>query len=91
MVMNTAYINIWDKRVGAVLWDSERQLASFEFDPGFSDYKLDIAPIKMPIEQIGNIFSFPELRGTNTFKGLPGLLADVLPDRKYINQCLVSA
>ena len=79
--MNTAYINIWERRVGAVLWDPERRLASFEFAPGFSDFKLDIAPIKMPIEQIRTIFSFPELRDTTTFKGLPGLLADVLPDR----------
>ena len=53
--MNTAYINIWNKRVGAVLWDTERQLASFEFEPGFSANKLDIAPIKIPIEQTGNI------------------------------------
>lgn len=79
--MNTAYINIWDKRVGAVSWDNDCQLASFEFAPSFSAYKLDIAPIKMPIEHADTIFSFPELRGTNTFKGLPGLLADVLPDR----------
>ena len=79
--MNTAYINIWNKRVGAVSWDTERGLANFEFAPSFSGYNLDIAPIKMPIEQTGTIFSFPDLRGTNTFKGLPGLLADVLPDR----------
>ncbi|WP_457290278.1 HipA N-terminal domain-containing protein [Pedobacter sp. UYP24] len=27
------------------------------------------------------MLSFPELRESQTFKGLPGLLADVLPDR----------
>ena len=79
--MNTAYINIWNKRVGAVSWDPERKLASFEYDAGFSANGWDIAPIKMPIEQSDVIYSFPELIGTGTFKGLPGLLADILPDR----------
>ena len=79
--MNTAYINLWNKRVGAVLWDTERGVASFEYDRNFSKYGWDIAPIKMPVEQIGSIFSFPELTRNNTFKGLPGLLADILPDR----------
>jgi len=79
--MNTAYINLWNKRVGAVSWDRERRVASFEYDRNFSKYGWDIAPIKMPVEQIGSIFSFPELSRNNTFKGLPGLLADILPDR----------
>ena len=79
--MNTAYINLWNKRVGAVSWDIERRVASFEYDRNFSKYGWDIAPIKMPVEQIGSIFSFPELTRNNTFKGLPGLLADILPDR----------
>jgi serine/threonine-protein kinase HipA len=79
--MNTAYINLWNKRVGAVSWDTERRVASFEYDRNFSKYGWDIAPIKMPVEQINSIFSFPELSRNNTFKGLPGLLADILPDR----------
>lgn len=82
--MNTAFINIWNKRVGAVSWDAERRLANFEFDRSFPANLWDIAPIKMPLEQAGTIFSFPELSGTSTFKGLPGLLADILPD-KYGN------
>lgn len=36
----------------------------------------------MPVEEAkGKVFSFPELRDSKTFKGLPGLLADVMPDR----------
>lgn len=36
----------------------------------------------MPLaEARGRIFSFPELRNSKTFKGIPGLLADVLPDK----------
>ena len=79
--MNTAYVNIWNKRVGAVSWDPERRLASFEYDAGFSVNGWDIAPLKMPLEQSDVIYSFPELSNTSTFKGLPGLLADILPDR----------
>ena len=82
--MNTAFINIWNKRVGAVSWDAKRRMASFEYDSSFPANGWDIAPIKMPLEQAGTIFSFPELSGTSTFKGLPGLLADILPD-KYGN------
>lgn len=83
-MIRTAYINLWEKRVGAIAWDAESQLGEFEFEPGFLTYKWDVAPIKMPIESGQRIFSFPDLRGNKTFKGLPGLLADVLPD-KYGN------
>lgn len=78
--MTTAYVNLWNKRVGAVLWDTERGLASFEYEPTFLKEGWDIAPIMMPLEQ-DRIYNFPELAGTKTFRGLPGLLADVLPDR----------
>jgi serine/threonine-protein kinase HipA len=43
---------------------------------------LNIAPIKMPVNNArGKTFVFPELRESRTFKGLPGLLADILPDQ----------
>jgi len=82
--MNTAYVNLWGARVGAVYWDADRRIASFEFEPGFIDKNWNIAPLEMPLDQAGRVFSFPELSNNNTFKGLPGLLADVLPD-KYGN------
>jgi len=81
-MIENAYINIWGKRVGAIHWNQDSGIADFEFDPGFLQYQLNVSPVKMPIEQArGRIFSFPELAGSSTFKGLPGLLADVLPDR----------
>jgi serine/threonine-protein kinase HipA len=83
-MIRTAYINLWEKRVGAIAWDAESQLGEFEFEPGFLTYNWDVAPIKMPIESGQRIFSFPDLRENKTFKGLPGLLADALPD-KYGN------
>ncbi|URW80669.1 type II toxin-antitoxin system HipA family toxin [Xiashengella succiniciproducens] len=78
-MVTTAFVNIYGKRVGAVAWDSNRGLASFEYDPQFKLEELPIAPIKMPNKN--RIYSFPEFRDNETFKGLPGLLADALPDR----------
>ena len=87
-MIKTAYINIWKKRVGAIAWDDNNGLATFEYEPSFLANEWDLSPLKMPI--VGSekqIFSFPELRGTTTYKGLPGLLADVLPD-KYGNSLI---
>lgn len=46
--MTTEVINLWNKRVGAILWGENSQLASFEYDPDFIREDLDIAPIKIP-------------------------------------------
>jgi serine/threonine-protein kinase HipA len=90
--MNVAEVKIWGELVGAVAWDEGTGLAGFEYDPGFRKLNLDLAPLKMPVTSPKRIFTFPELRkgrdaDTDTFKGLPGLLADVLPD-KYGNQLI---
>ena len=87
-----AEIWIWEKLAGAIFWDESQQLASFEFDPSFLRSGWDIAPVTMPLGQGKKLYSFPELRrGRNdpfdTYKGLPGLLADMLPD-KYGNQLI---
>ena len=84
--MNTAIVKIWEKEVGAVAWDERNNLASFEYAPAFKRLGWELSPLKMPLTQEQKIFSFPELRkerdaAFDTFKGLPGLLADVLPDR----------
>ncbi|WP_026968467.1 type II toxin-antitoxin system HipA family toxin [Algoriphagus terrigena] len=87
-----AEIWLWDKLAGAVLWDESQQLASFEFDSGFLRSGWDISPVLMPLAQGKRLYSFPETRrgrgdAFDTFKGLPGLLADMLPD-KYGNQLI---
>ena len=80
-----AQIKLYNKKVGAVVYDSTKGAAFVEFEESFFKTGYDIAPIKMPIKNArGKIFSFTELTGNNTFKGMPGLLADVLPD-KYGN------
>jgi serine/threonine-protein kinase HipA len=81
-MINSAFINLWGERVGAIAWDADNGIANFEFEPAFLRKGWDIAPLKMPVGAAnGRIFSFNELRENQTFKGLPGLLADVLPDR----------
>ena len=89
-MVTTAFVKIWGKTVGAIAWNTETGLASFEYDSKFINTKSDLAPLKMPIANSNRrVFSFPELRDLGTFKGLPGLLADVLPD-KYGNQLINS-
>lgn len=82
---NTATVKIWNTNVGAVAWDETTGIGSFEFEPSFLKTNWDLSPIKMPLSEAkGRIFSFSELRNEKAFRGLPGLLADVLPD-KYGN------
>lgn len=89
-MITSAFVKIWGKTVGAVIWNAETGVASFEYDPKFLATNYDLAPLKMPIRTSNKrIFSFPELRDVKTFKGLPGLLADVLPD-DYGNQLINS-
>jgi serine/threonine-protein kinase HipA len=78
-MVNYAHIRIWEEIAGTVSWNPAREIASFEYDPKFVTKGLDLSPLKMPL-QAGQIYSFPELNRT-TYKGLPGLLADSLPDK----------
>ena len=90
-MIHVAYVNIWNTRVGAVVWDENDRTGAFEYEPDFVRSGLDLAPLTMSINQPG-IFRFVEHRDNGTFKGLPGLLADVLPDtygNALINQWLV--
>ncbi len=88
--VNNAFINIWNVRIGAIAWNDQTGLGSFEFDNKFRDKDWDISPIMMPLSKTGKrIFSFPENKNSATYKGLPGLLADMLPD-KYGNALINS-
>jgi serine/threonine-protein kinase HipA len=90
--MDVAEVKIWDTLVGAVSWDPQQGYAVFEYDPAFKRLGWDLAPLTMPVPSTRNLYSFPQLRKErlathDTFKGLPGLLADSLPDR-YGNQLI---
>ena len=81
----TATVKIWNTNVGAIAWDDATGIGDFEYEPSFLRNNWDLAPLKMPLaEARGRIFTFTELKNSQTFKGLPGLVADVLPD-KYGN------
>lgn len=89
-MITTAYINIWNQRIGAVAWDSNSGIGSFEYEPSFLETKWNLSPIKLPIQNARKrVFSFSELKGKNTFKGLPGLLADLFPD--YYGSTLINS
>lgn len=81
-------VKLWDSTVGAVLWDESKQLGIFEFDRDFWEQNPKIAPITMPYAkgQRQTIFSYKGLN-RETYFGLPGLLADSLPD-KYGNRLI---
>lgn len=91
-MVDYAYVKIWDTTVGVVTWNSQRLLADFQFDKRFLEKEWDLSPLKMPISSGDRVYNFPELfpakdSEDDTFKGLPGLLADSLPD-KYGNQLI---
>lgn len=75
--MSIAEVRLWGRAIGAVTWDEDTQLANFEYQPEFIGSGIEIAPITMPLAD--RIYSFPALP-RESFHGLPGLLADSLPD-----------
>lgn len=76
--MTRAEVNLWGRQIGAVLWDESRQLGVFEYTPEFVGSGIEVAPLTMPLRS--GVYDFPSL-ATETFKGLPGMLADSLPDK----------
>ncbi len=81
--VDTAVVRLWGDTVGAVAWLAERGYAVFEYDPGFLKKGLDISPLHMGLAAAAKgdgLFAFPNLNNA-TFLGLPGLLADALPDK----------
>lgn len=91
-MVDVAEVKIWGELAGAVRWDQEQQLGYFQYDSKFLQKGWNLSPIKMAIGNGSRIYSFPELRKgrgetEDTFKGLPGLLSDALPD-KYGNRLI---
>lgn len=72
-----AEVTLWGKVIAAAVLDDDG-IASFEYDAEFSKSGIQVAPLCMPLSR--RIYRFPEL-SRETFYGLPGLLADALPDK----------
>ena len=77
-MVTLANVNIWNRKAGIVMWDEQKQSAVFEYDADFERAGLDLAPLQMPVAA-HQAYSFQSLP-YETFMGLPGLLADALPD-----------
>lgn len=75
---DTARVILWGSDIGAVTWLPERGLAVFQYTPEFARSGIGVSPWMMPLTDVP--YEFPSL-SRETFKGLPGMLADSLPDR----------
>ncbi|MGE5280704.1 MAG: type II toxin-antitoxin system HipA family toxin [Chloroflexota bacterium] len=74
-----AEVRLWGSRIGAVSLEDDQAFATFEYEPDFARSGIEVSPISMPLAE-GRAYRFPGL-APQSFKGLPGLLADSLPDR----------
>jgi len=75
---NDARVILWGRTIGAVTWLDDREVAVFQYAPEFLSSGIQVSPLMMPLAEFP--YEFPALP-RNTFRGLPGLLADSLPDR----------
>src|SRR2546427_2995208 len=76
--MTLAEVKLWGRTIGAVSVEVGGRFAAFQFDPAFAGSSIEVSPITMPLSD--RVYVFPSLP-EKTFHGLPGLLADSLPDR----------
>ena len=76
--MSLAAVNLWGRRIGAVSLAKGADVATFAYEPAFARSQIELAPLFMPLSD--RIYSFPGLN-PESFYGLPGMLADALPDR----------
>lgn len=74
-----AEVMLWGERVGALMYDRSSGAYRFGYDPGWKEDGLEIAPLQMPLGARRDVFEFASLN-PETYKGLPGCFADILPD-----------
>jgi serine/threonine-protein kinase HipA len=73
-----ASVHLWGRPVGAVVLEDDSDTAVFQYDPDFARSGIQVSPVTMPLRP--DPYAFPALP-QETFRGLPGMLADSLPDR----------
>ena len=75
-------VKIWDMNVGSLTWNDQYNVAAFQYEPNFLSSGLDVSPIIMPLKKNSGDRVFQFLQNRNAcFGGLPGLIADSLPDK----------
>ena len=77
-MLKTVNVYLWDTFVGSASIAEGSPVVRFEYSADICDLGVELAPCRMPLS--GRIYSFPELP-FRSFHGLPGLLADSLPDK----------
>ena len=74
----TSTVILWETEIGYLHLNDDKKYASFEYNKNFVQNGVELSPIKMPLSN--RVYEFPEL-SNSSFKGVPGLLADSLPDK----------
>ncbi len=77
-MVDVAKVRMFGQDIGTFVWEDSYRVARFEYDKDFTGKGIEPSPLMMPVQQ-GRIYSFGNLRW-DTFNGLPGMLADSLPD-----------
>jgi serine/threonine-protein kinase HipA len=77
-VATVAEVRLWGRTIGAVSLEEGVRIAAFQYDPAFLASGIELSPITMPLSR--RVYQFPSLPQVS-FHGLPGLLADSLPDK----------
>lgn len=77
-MVDAAKVKLFGNTIGSFRWDHRYDVAQFEYDNHFISKGIEPSPIMMPARS-GRVYSFGNL-DKETFKGLPGMLADSLPD-----------
>ena len=76
--MNTrAEVWLWGRKIAYIELD-DKGLVNFEYTPEFQKSGIELSPIMMPLSN--KVYNFGELV-SQSFKGVPGLIADSLPDK----------
>ncbi|MFG0327788.1 MAG: type II toxin-antitoxin system HipA family toxin [Phycisphaerales bacterium JB037] len=76
--MTVAEVRMWGRQIGAVTVDGPGGVASFQYTEPFRRSGIEVAPLMMPLSS--KVYRFPGLT-ERSFHGLPGMLADSLPDK----------
>lgn len=77
-MVEVAKVSMFGIPVGTFNWDERYEVVRFEYDHAFVGHGLEPSPLMMPVRE-GRVYSFASL-GRDTYQGLPGMLADSLPD-----------
>ena len=71
-------VRLWGRTIGAASLEEGARIAAFQYDPAFVASGVELSPIVLPLSR--RVYQFPSLPEVS-FHGLPGLLADSLPDK----------